>query len=462
MIFKYISVCFCCLSPLLSSHCLRGAKLVSSAGSERATVGNGNKIVTYDGKTHVVWQDVSQEGYLNQVRSFDHSKDLWTDPYTVGTGIDNHARPIITVDYKGYLHIIQSGHNSPVSWRRSVRPNDSSEWTAPVNVGEGTYPVVLCDQDNTLYLTMRGNNHIGVDFYAKPEGQPWRKVTRIVKNAEEYREAYGAFHMNMAFAPDQTIHAVIDFYEGQDDVGRGLHQAVSYVKSVDGGLTWLKADGSQVDTPARPEDMDTLIRSTRTRVEHLPRPEHRNIGIVVNSQGIPFVFYYSHGEAPGQLYMATPKTGGDFQIRSLAFLLEDKWPNMRIIGVHVTMQEGDRICILATLTPLNEEWMHGRPTRAMTMQARNDQRLILLMSEDGGVHFEAKSILEPGSAFNAPNLEKPAGANRLSSSVIPTFIYFNGSSAYPGGGDYYQKPVIEYLKAGEFWTNDVYLMGSFK
>ena len=443
---------------LLKSVSLCGALLVSNDGSERATVGNGNKIVTYQGKTHVVWQDISREGYLNQVKSYDHKTEAWSEPFTLGTGIDNHARPIITVDYDGYLHAIQSGHNSPVTWRRSLKPNDSSAWSDSETVGEGTYPVVLCDKDNTLYLTMRGNNHIGVDFYSKPEGEPWRQVNRIVKNAEEYRKAYGAFHMNMAFDSAGTIHAVIDFYEGQDHVGRGLHQAVCYTKSPDGGKTWLKADGSKIVTPARPEDMDTLIRSTRTRVEHLPRPEHRNIGIVVDGKGTPHIFYYSHSEAPGQLYMATPNEEGEFRKRSLSHYLEDNWPNMRITDGQVTIQEDGRICILATLTPLNDEWLNGQPTRAMGMRSREDQRLVLLSSNDG-MDFQAVSVLGPGQAYNAPNLEKPVGSNRLISSTVPKFYLFNGSRAYPGGGDYYEKPAIEYLKAGEFWTNDVFLYG---
>ena len=449
---------FACVVWFLAVTSLSGALLVSSDGSERATVGNGNKLVTYGGKTHVVWQDISREGYLNRVKSIDHESGQWSEPFTLGTGIDNHARPIVTIDYDGYLHVIQSGHNSPVTWRRSLKPNDSSAWSTPEKVGEGTYPVVLCDEDNTLYVTMRGNNHIGVDFYAKPEGKPWRYVTRIVKNAEEYREAYGAFHMNMAFGPDGVIHAVIDFFEGQDGVGRGLHQAVCYAKSPDGGKTWLKADGTVMSTPARPEDMDTLVRSTRTRVERLPQPEHRNVGIVVNSKGTPHVFYVSHGEAPGQLYMATPNSDGKFRKRSLSYVLEEQWPGMRMTEGQVTIQEDDRICVLATLSPLNDEWLLGRPTRAMHMESRTDQRLALLSLKDGS-EYRADPVLGPGEAYNAPNLEKPVGANRLSSSKIPKFYFFNGSRAYPGGGDYYEKPVIEYLKAGEFWTNDVFLYG---
>jgi hypothetical protein len=433
--------------------------IVSTNGSERATVGDGNKIVTYHGKTHVVWQDISSEGYLNQVRSFVHKTNEWTEPVTLGHGVDNHARPIMTIDHDGYLHVILSGHNSPVLWRQSVRPNDSSAWTEPVEVGEGTYPVLLCDRENNLYMTMRANNHAGVDLFKKPASGKWSKINRIVKNAEKYREAYAAFHMQMAFGPDGVLHAVIDFYEGQDEVGRGFHQAVCYLKSPDGGKTWQKADGTLATTPARPEDMDILVRSTESRVERLPKPEYRNDGIVVDSKGKPYVFYTSHSDAPGQLYMATLDKNNIWQKRSISYLLELNWPGMRNTGGKITIQEDDRICAFMTLTPFNDEWIEGRPTRAMHMQVRTDQRLVLVSSADGGKTFEANSILEPGATYNAPNMEKPSGANRVARGAVPPFLYFGGSSAYPGGGDYYEKPVSEYLKAGEFWTNEVFLFG---
>ena len=67
--------------------------LLSSIGSERATQGNGNKIVTFRGKTHVVWQDADAKGYFARVRTLDHKTGKWSPTYTLGKGRDNHARP---------------------------------------------------------------------------------------------------------------------------------------------------------------------------------------------------------------------------------------------------------------------------------------------------------------------------------------------------------------------------------
>ena len=81
-------------------------ELISEIGSERATSGNGNKIVTFDGKTHIVWQDSIDEGYFARARTLHNASGEWSPVYTLGKGRDNHARPTITVDSKGYLHVI--------------------------------------------------------------------------------------------------------------------------------------------------------------------------------------------------------------------------------------------------------------------------------------------------------------------------------------------------------------------
>ena len=433
--------------------------VISSIGSERATVGDGNKIVTHEDQTHIVWQDITRGGYLNQICSYDHNTGQWSDPITLGHGVDNHARPIIINDHQGYLHVVLGGHNSPVTWRKSHHPNDSSAWTDPEPVGEGPYPVLLCGHDDTLYLTLRANRHAGVDFYAKPKDQPWQSRSRIVKNAEEYREAYGAFHMSMMEAPDHTIHAVIDFYEGQDEHGRGLHQAVCYTCSRDGGLSWEKFDGTSITIPARPENMDILARSIESRVEKLPRPEIISQGLLVDSDGQPYILFLSHREQPGQLFLFTFDTHGTIQKQALHPHIEKSWPDSRITECRATISSDDTIFILATLTPYNDQWIKGKPSRALKMVERTDEHLILITTKDLGKTCEVSTIIEPGSSLNAVNLETPLGANIIPAGTFPTFIYFDGTRGYPGGGDYYDKPVSEYLKTGDFAENNVIAAG---
>ena len=437
--------------------------LISNQGSERATCDSG-KIISCERKTHVLWQDATREGYLNRVRSYDHSAGAWTEPVTLNTGVDNHARAVMTIDHDGCLHVILGSHGSDVTWRRSVKPHDSSQWTDLETVGAGTYPVFICDRKNTLYLTLRhqapGARDIGVDLYARPRNGQWKKKARIVSRADEYWKTYAAYHMQMVAAPDGALHALIDFYEGQDEHGRGLHQAVCYMRSGDGGVTWQKADGTPVHTPARPEGMDIFARNIKSRHENMPPPEIKNGGMVLDSKGRPFAFFVNHSEKPGQLLLATVGGSGVWQHRPLS-ILEETWPDMRATECTTTIRNDDTICALVTLTPFNDAWKDGKPTRAMQMNERADQHLVWLVSSDGGKIFAIHRVLEPGKAFNCPSVEKPAGANIIPADRLPRVVYFDGSKGYPGGGDYYDrsKTVAEILQSDALRQTNVFLAG---
>ena len=437
-------------------------QLISDCGSERATNDSG-KILNSGGKTHVMWQDVTREGYFNRVRSLDQATGIWSDPVTLDQGIDNHARGVMTIDAEGYLHCVLGGHGSAVTWCQSLRPNDSSQWTEPEDVGVGTYPVFICAPDGTLYLTLRGmgaeRHQRGLDICRKPPGGAWEPARRIVKLAEEHGQAYAGFHMQMDVAPDGALHIIVDFYEGEDDFGRGLHQAACYACSRDGGATWQKADGSNVRLPARPEDMDTLARNTMRRHEKTPPPEIKHGGLVVTSAGAPHFFWLHHTEAPGHLIHGTVDDAGQLRQQAVSDHWEQLWPDMRAVGCRSMVRADDAIIALITLTPFNDEWEKGRPTRAMNMIERSDQRLVWLVSQDGGQTFSAQPFLSPGASYNTPSLEKSVGANVIDADRMPGVLFFDGSSAYPGGGEYYDgsRSVETILADGEFQATNVWL-----
>ena len=144
-----------------------------------------------------------------------------------------------------------------------------------------------------------------MDFYSKNRGEAWRERGKLIKRREDYT-GYGAFQTGMAVGADGVLHLVIDFYEGKGTYDqRGLHQAVCYMCSRDGGETWERADGARIELPARPEQLDILVRSQEDeRHELMPRPEVLSQGcIVVSSQG-PHILYVSHLDEPGEIVYA--------------------------------------------------------------------------------------------------------------------------------------------------------------
>lgn len=438
--------------------------IISTRGSERATNDSG-KIINFDRRIHVAWQDVTHAGYYNLARSFDLTSGQWSDPVVLDIGVDNHARAVLAIDNDGILHAILGGHGTQVHWTHALEPNSTAAWSDPVPLGVGTYPIFICGPDGTLYLTLRGNgkerHDRGVDLYRKPPGSEWSKPQRIVALGKEYGQAYAAYHMQMDIARDGSLHAIIDFYEGEDECGRGIHQATCYAQSSDQGRTWQRADGSPIRLPARPEDLDILARHTRSRHEKLPPPEIRQGGLVVNSSGQPYAFYMDHGEEAGHCRMVRLDANGALYQVAINEYWQRLYPDMRALECSAVLRADDALCLLVRLTPFNDEWQEGKPTRAMRMNQRDDQRLLWLLSTDGGEHFRIESCLEPGQSYNCPSVEKSVGINTIAAERLPYVLYFDGSQAYPGEGDYYDssRSVSEILASGDFRTNNVILHG---
>jgi hypothetical protein len=406
---------------------------ISSAGSEAATNEAGNKIVTVADKTHVTWQEVTEDGYFNRVRTLDTNSGEWSPTYDLGKAYDNHARAVITADSGGYLHLILSGHSTPCDYRRSVRSNDASEWTSPVEVASGTYPYLVCDSDDTLYLTMRDAVRWGgVDLYVKSAGRKWEASGKIIKRKEEY-VGYAAFASGMGFDRKGVLHLVNDFYEGYGIYeNRGIHQAVAYMQSPDGGRTWRTMRGDPIETPARPHQMDVIAESTGLRHEPMPPPVMVAQGnIAVDSEGKPHVLYLYHLNEPGQLILASPDEEGIWRQRPID-AVKEAFPNFRpsaCRGTFTIDREGV-FRALVTVAPLdNPDWSRVLPSRGRTAALRNGIPVVWLVSEDGGESFRAEAAFDPGSdtTVQSPKIELPVGHGTPSPGA-PGVLWFNNAA----------------------------------
>lgn len=432
--------------------------LVSNIGSERATQGNGNKIVTFDNKTHIVWQDSIDEGYFARVRTLDRRTREWSEVHTLGKGRDNHARPTITIDSKGFLHAIIGGHHDGLQYRRSVRANDASEWTAIEKFGRTTYPILICGPDDTLYITGRHDKGwAGMDFYAKPPGENWERRGLLVKKQKRFKY-YAAYHNAMAWGPRQkTLHMSVGFFLGDakrkgehNRDPQGLVQAVGYLRSNDAGKTWTKANGTPIELPATTDTLDLIEFGERARNAHdQPKPGIQHMGIAVDSKNRPYVVYVRHTPEPGGIEMVTPDARGGWTKRPLREAVAKNWPGMVAIDGRVSMTRDDVICLILTLAPRkhpNANWnpgIHGRP-EFWLREEPNIQRLVWLESRDGGQTFASRDVIPhfPNLGTLLPTLERPTGFHGPPSGELPALLYFEGLRRYRNPGELIQNEVF--------------------
>ena len=426
--------------------------LISSIGSERATQGNGNKMVTVDGKTHIVWQDATGEGYFARVRTLNRETGNWSPTYTLGEGRDNHARPTIVVDGSGYLHVIIGGHHTGLQYRRSVRPGDASEWTEIETFGKTTYPLLICGPDDTLYITGRHDSGwAGMDFYVKRPDEKWEHRGLLVAKQKRYT-FYAGYHNAMAWGPDhKTLHMSTGFFMGLREA-TGIHQAVGYMRSDDFGKTWTKADGTPIELPGTTDTIDLIDEGIRKpKANDKPKPGIRHCGIAVDSQNRPSVVYVRHTPDPGRIFLVTPDGNGGWKHRPLQKFVEQRWPGLGAINCNVSITGDDVLCLALTLVPLDHpeaNWrpgIGGRPDY-WTRGYPNIKRIVWLESRDGGRTFTFRDIiahdLDRGTLL--PTLEKPTGFNDISAGAYPPLLYFVG--------------LDRYRKEGEIIQNDVYFV----
>ncbi|HIB53292.1 MAG TPA: hypothetical protein EYO39_00460 [Nitrospirales bacterium] len=124
-------------------------------------------IVSRGSKVHVAWGEATDPeenipGVPSYVATFDRETGILSAPTLVGYGPpanDVHNTPCITMDSKGYLHVLVGTHARTFQYTHSLKSNDSSGgWTTAEDISPGlrqTYVGLVCDLNDTLHLVFR-------------------------------------------------------------------------------------------------------------------------------------------------------------------------------------------------------------------------------------------------------------------------------------------------------------------
>lgn len=417
---------------------------ISATGSERATTGLGNLIVTQTNATHVVWldNDPVTSNYWAKAATMDHATGRWSEPVPLAKAFDNHARPCIAADEQGYLHVIVSGHNTPFQYLKSLKPGDTAAWSKPVLFQKGTYPYLLAASDSTLWLAGRAVPQDGIHLYSKVGGGPWKLVATPFGRAPQFRD-YAGYNTMLAWDPARRrLHVAADVYEGPAALRRGEHQAIVYLATDDGGQTWKRADGTELGTNRVADTVDVLASSNRKRSNAKGPPSLRLSGLVLDDEGRPIVLYSSAEPEPWRPVLSTPGPDGKWRELGLTEAAKAQAPARAIhaIAAGLTRTADKRLLVSLSIAPA------AKPAGAEDADedGADAARPLLASSPDSGQTWSFAPLLPADFTGQplAPSLERISGFTPVGASQPPGLIFFTGESRYRKPGEVIRNPVF--------------------
>ncbi|MBN2311081.1 MAG: BNR-4 repeat-containing protein [Candidatus Hydrogenedentes bacterium] len=233
---------------LLSKKCL-GISLHSGAPSS---------IVSRGPKVHVAWAEATEPdekvpGVPTFVATYDRETGAVDAPALVGYGPppnDVHNTPCITIDSKGFLHVLVGTHGRTFKYARSLEPNTAAGgWTEPEDMGPDlrqTYIGMVCDRDDTLHVVFRlwradtgrfpASTHAVLAYMRKRPGEPWSEPRPLVLPAfSEYSVFYHRLTIDRAGRLFLSYDYWTTFWFYRTD-HFGSRRAL--IMSPDGGDTW--------------------------------------------------------------------------------------------------------------------------------------------------------------------------------------------------------------------------------
>ena len=165
------------------------------SGIPSAIVSRGNNV-------HITWGEATvpeakAPGVPTYAATYNRSTGRLGTPTLVGYGPpanDVHNSPCITIDSKGYLHVLIGTHGRIFKYSRSLMSNSANGgWTKAKDVGSGirqTYVGMVCDHNDTLHLVFRlwlddnkyfpASHYANLAYMSKSPGEEWSDAQCLV------------------------------------------------------------------------------------------------------------------------------------------------------------------------------------------------------------------------------------------------------------------------------------------
>lgn len=382
-------------------------KVLSTTGSTRGTAYKmSNKIVSHEGKTHVVWLDQIRKTHA---QTYDHKARRWSAPVFVGDGDDNHAGAALVLDSDRYLHLVFGPHHNPMQHAVSAEPNSTAKWVPQPTIGGtcATYPSMVCDGDGTLHVCYRGaferERPWGLMYQRKPKGGEWSKPVKLVD--PEGPAAYTHFTNALHLARDGKLFVAYHIVRAtEDDHTQTRGRGFGVMWSSDGGGTWWCEQG-ELRLPTTP----------------------RSSCVIEFDEGLDVRVGNLVCDASGMVFFTVNRREGQTQEASLYRLRQGQWDAIPLLPEAEKLVGECMISDACALSMSQDNVLYVATTvcRRDGSWADPSNEIVLFTSRDLGESFSGYRISpeDPTTADWLPNLERGTGHNQVG---IPHLIYTHG------------------------------------
>lgn len=223
-----------------------------------------DNLTTADGAQYAVWVDDRRHPVIGRrdVQGQDwETFDLATiegNPLGVPTAEDGHNFYSLAVDSAGVIHLAGNHHVDPLRYVKSSQPHRIDRWELATMVLEDedavTYPKFFRAGEVLLFTYRNGSPGNGdqiLNRYDATTGT-WGRLHTLVDGTS----TNVSFYPNHISTRDGSIH-LMGVWRGSEGV-ETTHDVV-YMRSGDGGESWLRADGSPQEIPLQPANADIAL-----------------------------------------------------------------------------------------------------------------------------------------------------------------------------------------------------------
>ena len=218
------------------------------ATSVNTAVFRANSLTTHNGVQYICYYDA--DGYVTLGARKSGSKE-WTVNRTQyrGNVADAHNVISMAVDGDGYLHVSFDHHGHPLKYCRSIAPASLELGELEPMTGKGeedvTYPEFHTLPDGNLIFVYRsgysGEGNMVMNRYDRAT-RKWQRMHDVLIDGEGARNAYwqlcadrfGTLHLSWVWRETWMVETNHD---------------LCYARSLDGGLTWQRSDGTPYSLP---------------------------------------------------------------------------------------------------------------------------------------------------------------------------------------------------------------------